>query len=88
MSTAPTLPVEIAVIRKSARESLAVRLCEYEGRAYLDIRTLDIASGAKPSFLKKGVTLAPRLIAELREALAEAERQASALGLLTAGGVR
>ncbi|MFK8251789.1 hypothetical protein [Ancylobacter terrae] len=88
MTTAPALPLEIATIRKSARESLSVRLCEYEGRAYLDIRTLDIASGSNPAFTKKGVTLAPRLIAELRAALDEAERQAIALGLLTDGAGR
>lgn len=83
---APAFPIEVATVRKSARESLAVRICEYEGHAYVDVRTIDIASGSQPQMTKRGVTINPRKLGELIAALREAERQAAALGLLAEGG--
>lgn len=81
-------PMEITTIRKSARESISIRLCEFEGRPYVDIRTVDIASASKPQFTKKGCTVRPKLLGELIAALEQAERQAAALGLLADGGAR
>lgn len=84
----PAFPVEIAILRKNARESVAVRICEFENVAFVDVRIVDIASGSRPTFSKKGVALRPKLLGDLIAALQEAERQAAALGLLADGGGR
>lgn len=88
MSAPATYPIDISIIRKSARESIAVRICEYEGRPYVDIRTLDIASGSKPAFTKKGCTVRPAVLGELIAALQDAQNQARQLGLLDVEGGR
>ncbi|QIB35815.1 hypothetical protein [Ancylobacter pratisalsi] len=86
--TAPALPADVATIRKNARECLAVRLCEYEGRPYLDLRLIDAASGPRPQFTKRGVTLRPSLIGDLIAALQAAQERARELGLLDGEGAR
>lgn len=88
MSTAPSLPAEIAIIKKSPRESISVRICEYEGRPYVDLRIVDTASGARAMFTKRGVTLRPLLLADLIAALQAAQRRARELGLLDGEGGR
>ena len=84
----PAFPIEIANVRKNARESIVVRLCQFEGRSFGDIRITDIPSGSMPRMTKRGVTINPRKFGELIAALQEAERQAAALGLLADGGGR
>ncbi len=55
----------LGVVDKNSRERIEVRLAEYEGHPYIDIRTY-WRSGEdeewKPS--KKGVTLKPTLVGE------------------------
>ncbi len=80
-----TLPITIATLRKNARESILVRLCEYEGRPFIDARVLDIANGEAPTFTKKGIAFHPRLTSELVAAIEKACRQARELGLLNDG---
>lgn len=76
------LPLTIATLRKNARESILIRLCQYEGRTFIDARVIDIASGSEPSFTKKGIGFHPRLTAELVDALLTAQQRARQLGLL------
>ena len=76
--TAETL---IAEWPKNARETLRVRLDEYQGRAIVDVRTwFDDGGTLRPG--RAGLTLAVRHLPELAEALAKALETATASGLI------
>ena len=58
------------VIEKNSRESFVVSETEYKGNKYVDIRVFykDTDSTLKPT--RKGVSIRPEKVAELRDALA------------------
>ena len=57
------------VIEKNSRESVVVSETEYKGNKYVDVRVFykDTDGSLKPT--RKGVSLRPEKVAELREAL-------------------
>jgi len=57
------------VIEKNSRESIVVSETEYKGNKYVDVRVFykDIDGSLKPT--RKGVSLRPEKVAELRDAL-------------------
>jgi hypothetical protein len=76
--TAATL---IAEWQKNARETLRVRLDEYQGRAIVDLRVwYDDGGTLKPG--RAGLTLAVRHLPEMAEALGKALESATASGLI------
>ena len=58
-----------AVIEKNSRESIVVSETEYKGSKYVDVRVFykDADGSLKPT--RKGVSLRPEKVAELRDAL-------------------
>ena len=71
----------IGVIPKNRREQVQIRLREYKGHAFIDIRLHYDDDGAIKS-TGKGCTVAPGKLAELIAALQRAEAEAKAAGLL------
>lgn len=73
----------IATIPKNTLDEVRVSLSEYKGHHYLDIRVFTELDG-KPEKgpTKKGITLRPELLGELREALAKAETAAREMRLI------
>ena len=57
------------VIKKNSRESIVVSETEYKGSKYVDVRVFykDTDGSLKPT--RKGVSLRPEKVAELRNAL-------------------
>jgi len=57
------------VIEKNSRESIVVSETEYKGNKYVDVRVFykDADGSLKPT--RKGVSLRPEKVAELRDAL-------------------
>ena len=57
------------VIEKNSRESIVVSETEYKGSKYVDVRVFykDTDGSLKPT--RKGVSLRPEKVAELRDAL-------------------
>jgi hypothetical protein len=77
----PPLPSVIAEWARSRQETVRVAVDQYHGRAVIDVRTwFDYGSGPRPG--KAGITLSIKHLPMLVQALAEAERQAVAAGLL------
>ena len=62
--------MERTVIEKNSRESIVVSETEYKGNKYVDVRVFykDTDSTLKPT--RKGVSIRPEKVAELRDALA------------------
>jgi len=61
--------MERTVIEKNSRESIVVSQTEYKGNKYVDVRVFykDADGSLKPT--RKGVSLRPEKVAELRDAL-------------------
>ena len=77
----------ICQIEKNSREEIRVQLREFKGHQLLDIRTFYFTSEggeAKPS--PKGVSVAIRLLPQLKEAVLEAEKVLKEQGLMSADG--
>jgi len=55
---------EPIIIQKSSIDEIRIEWREFKGHKYLDIRT----------YTEKGITLAPRLVVELRRALATMDK--------------
>ena len=74
--------MEIATIKKNARDEVRVALREYEGHAYVDIRIFtEYQDTGLPGPTRRGVTLPPEKLPALLAALQELERQARERGL-------
>ena len=70
----PSLNIHIATIQKNSLDSIEVAFKEYKSAVYLDIRTYSQFNGqAQKQPTKRGITLKPDQIHELREALEKAE---------------
>ena len=54
---------------KSPTEQIQVRLSEYKGKTYVDLRIYYKASDGEYRPTKKGITLSPDLLPELGEAV-------------------
>jgi hypothetical protein len=66
----------IASWPRNGRETIIVKLCEYQGRPICDVRTWFTAEdGLRPS--RSGITLSVRHLPQLAEALAKAVQLAS-----------
>lgn len=76
-------PDPIAVISKNSIDEIRVSWQEFKGHRYLDIRTYTELTG-KPEKVatKRGITLRPDLLPELRAALEEAEALVRKAGLV------
>ena len=73
----------VAIIEKNRVEEIRVRLVEFHGRPFADIRvftTADATGERVPT--RKGIALRPEKLPELIEALRGAERRAWAAGLI------
>jgi hypothetical protein len=86
MTGRPTLaePVEIAKFWKNRRrnESVRVSLSEYEGHVLINVRVYCTGTDGIDRPTPKGVAMGIRKLPELARALAKAEGQAKALGLI------
>jgi hypothetical protein len=69
----------IATIQKSVLDSIEVAFKEYKSAVYLDIRVYSVFDGQdQKQPTKRGITLKPDQIHELRQALEKAEAAAPA----------
>ena len=80
------LPIIIAEWPKNGRENVRVSLGKYQSNYTIDIRLWYSAEDGTMRAGNKGLTLAVKHLPQLATALAEAERRAGELGLLTDGG--
>ena len=75
----------IASWPRNARETIVVKLGEYQGNPVFDARTwYDSGDGLKPG--RSGITLAIKHLPALAEALAKALATAEASGLIASNG--
>lgn len=73
--------VEIATVRKNAREQFLVAIREFRGRRMIDLRVYaDNGQDLVPT--PKGVAVKPESLGEIIAALIEAQARAQALGML------
>jgi hypothetical protein len=73
---------EVTAIRRNARESICVAWDSYEGHVYVDLRIFfEDGADLKPS--KKGLTIPPRLLDEVIDALQDAKAMGQKLRLIT-----
>jgi hypothetical protein len=63
----------ICEVPKNSRETLRVRLGEYQGHKFVDLRVFVKEDGKEPVFTKKGIAVSPALWPQFRKALAQAE---------------
>jgi len=73
----------IATIPKNSMDEVRVSLSEFKGHTYVDVRVYTEFEGdSEKRPTKKGITVRPDLLPELRQALEQAEAEARAAGLL------
>jgi hypothetical protein len=72
----------IWTVKKNARELLQIRLREFKGHTFVDLR-LHYVDGEVVKPTAKGCTLPPAKLPELIEALQRAEAEARTMGLLS-----
>jgi flagellin-like hook-associated protein FlgL len=72
----------IATVPKNSREELRVRVAEYRGHTYADLRTFVDSNGPDMVPTQKGVTVAPERIDALIQALTDARAEMARRGLL------
>jgi hypothetical protein len=81
------LPIIVGEWRRNGREVVRVTLGKYQSNHTIDIRLWYAAEDGTMRAGNKGITLAAgKHLRQLATALAEAERRAGELGLLTEGG--
>ncbi len=77
----------VGQFEKNSREEIRVQLREFKGHQLLDIRTFYFTSeGGEPKPSPKGISLAIRLMPQLKEAILEAERVLKEAGLMDSDG--
>ena len=77
----------ICQIEKNSREEIRVQLREFKGHQLLDIRTFYFTSeGGEPKPSPKGVSVAIRLLPQLKEAILEAEKLLKEHGVISEDG--
>lgn len=72
----------LAIIPKNKRESLVVRLYEYEGHQLADVRAFYAADGDELKPTGKGTSFNVRLLPDVIRGLQKAEKQARERGLI------
>jgi len=73
----------IAQFEKNSREEVMVKLTEFKGRQYVDVRAYyREKEGDEFKRSRKGITVSPQQLDPLVEALAEAKRVLDEAGLL------
>ena len=72
----------IAVIEKTRTQDLRVRLVEFHGKTYVDVRTFVVADATERVPTKKGIAVPPDLLPKLIAALQATEREAKAARLV------
>ena len=66
--------IPIAVIKKNQTDELHIAIKEFKGRVYIDVRTfIEYSTTGQMGPTKKGITIGPRKLRELIEALERAE---------------
>jgi hypothetical protein len=80
------LPIIIAEWPKNGRENIRVSLPKYQSNHTIDLRLWYLAEDGALRPGNKGITVSVKHVRQLATALAEAERRAGELGLLTEGG--
>lgn len=69
----------IASIRKNSVDELRIRLCEYRGHTYVDLRTFtEMRDSKEVVATKKGVTVKPEQLDQLIDGLRKAKAAAEA----------
>jgi hypothetical protein len=86
MADAESSAREIARITKNTREEIVLALGTYKTYRLLHMRVWARGEAGEPIPTKSGFAVQAGLIPSLREALAQAEREARALGWLNDGG--
>ena len=77
----------VGQFEKNSREEIRVQLREFKGHQLLDIRTFYFTSeGGEPKPSPKGISLAIRLMPQLKEAILEADRVLKEAGLMDSDG--
>lgn len=72
----------IATIEKSATQDIRVRLAEFHGKTYIDLRVFVPGDAIDRIPTRKGIAVPPALLADVIDALHEAQRRAVDLGIL------
>ena len=72
----------VATIEKGRTQDIRVRLVEFHGKTYVDIRMFVVTDATEGVPTKKGIAVPPALLPELIAALQYAEREARAAGLI------
>jgi hypothetical protein len=71
----------IATFSKNARERIEIRLREYQGRPFVDVRVF-YKDGDQYKPTRKGIAIRPNLLRQVLDGLAQAEASARSAGLL------
>jgi hypothetical protein len=83
MSSTVSLPVIIAQWRRNARDTVMVRIDQFNGTAVIDIRAWWTSPTGELRAGRSGITMSVRHLPSLARALTDAEGTARELGLLT-----
>ena len=72
----------IATIPKNQTQDIHIRLCEFHGRPFVDIRLFVVADATGDRVpTRKGIAIPPALLPEVIDALRAAEQEIRAQGL-------
>ena len=66
----------IASIERSKSSDIRIRLVEFGGRPFVDVRNFVVVDAVKRVPTRKGIAIPPALVGQVIEALREAEAQA------------
>ena len=72
----------VAIIEKNTTSDVRVRLIEFRGRQYIDVRLYVVVDAVDRSPTKKGISIRPNMLANIIEALKDAKAKLMADGIL------
>jgi hypothetical protein len=64
---------QVCEMAKNAREKIIIRLGEFKGHKFVDMRVFALEDGKDPAPTKKGLAVSPTLWPEFKKALAQVE---------------
>ena len=75
----------VAEIEKNATEKIRVRVSEFKGKGYIDVRAFVAKEDGRVVATKKGITFDLLKVDTVIDALRTAQRKAAAIGLMNGG---